>query len=134
MLKPIKGIKIMNADEHRRKFEKTDALLNETCMDLHTTQYYDWCAILMFYGAIDLIERALAERPQSPHHSSGHVERNELASHLKRGTKLYSAMWALYNAGLDARYKPKFHTKEDVIELAKSYYAVKSIILSSLAS
>lgn len=48
----------MTADEHQKRFENTEALLKEDSMNVNFSQHFDWLAVIMFYGAVHLVENS----------------------------------------------------------------------------
>ena len=117
----------MTANEHQRKFENIEALLNEKIMDVNTTTHCDWVAVVMHYGAVHLVEKKLAAR-KTPMYSANHSVRNKEARDMKAGPKLYGELMLLHNASQDARYNNKFFTNDEIKELLDSYNLIKNIL------
>ncbi len=118
----------MNVQEHQQKFESSEALANEYIMEVDTTCHRDWLTIVLYYGALHLVHKHCANR-KTPTHPTNHPAVLKEARNVKRGNKVYAELLNLYNASLDARYEAVFHTKEDLIELKKSYEIIKSVLL-----
>lgn len=116
----------MTVEGHLKRFEKTDLVLHEKCMDIETTAHFDWIAIMMFYGAAHLVEREFMIKGWGE--SQGHADRNARARNLKRGRTLHEAMYALYDYGMQARYEEVFLTQDDVKEANKYYNRIKKIL------
>ncbi|MGI6066807.1 MAG: hypothetical protein ACOYI2_10025 [Bacillota bacterium] len=120
----------MKPEEHQRRFENTDTLINEPIMAVDITKYCDWLAIMFYYGAAHLVDKHYAMRKR-PFHPDNHSQRVDESRRLKRGNVVYKEFLLLYNAGLNARYEPIFYDQEDVKELKESYDAIKSILLTA---
>ncbi|MDA8212385.1 MAG: hypothetical protein M0021_10995 [Clostridia bacterium] len=100
-------------------------LLAEEALNIDTTEHFDWVAIIMFYGAVHLVEKHLARREIHP---KTHPERNRDTRSLKRGPRIHSNLTLLYNASLDARYRNIFLSSDDIKELAYVYEDIKCIL------
>ena len=117
----------MLAGEHQKRYENTEKLINEEIFEVNKTEHRDWLSVIMFYGAVHIIEKQLALR-QTPYHSTGHDDRNKETRKLKVGHKLVSNYLLLYNAGLDARYYNIYLTLEEINDLRNSYNTIKGIL------
>ncbi len=120
----------MLPEEHQLRFENTEKLVNEDVMVIEKTEHCDWLVVIMFYGAVHLVEREFASR-KKPFHSENHPQRNKEARALKCGSRVQGDLILLHDASLDARYEANFHTCDDLIELKKAYNNIKNILGTS---
>lgn len=122
-----KGINCMEMNEHQNKYENSDALINESIMEVESTWYCDWLAVIMYYAALHLVHKHCANR-NNPVHPSSHSETLSQARKVKAGTRVHGELELLYNASLDVRYEAVFLDNENLGELKQSYEVIKNIL------
>lgn len=114
----------MNYDDHQKKFEDANLLIEDPIMDPEETSHFDWLVIIMYYGAYHLVHKHCANRAR-PFHPKGHGSTLNEARRGKKGREVYRELEFLSNECFNARYKATSFSREDIQELKESYNLIK---------
>lgn len=106
--------------EHEAKYFRNKRILNDPFFSISMKANYDWAITIMFYCAVHLVEKALAEISPKYNTTTHRARRNLLLAERKRFAVIFSQYQALYNQSIRARYEYVSFSRKD-FELAANY-------------
>jgi hypothetical protein len=102
-----------NSAAHVAQYRHNLDVLAAPVFSLDNPENLDWAATIIFYCAVHLVEKVLADS-QNPFHCENHNERRRAFTRERRLRQIAAQYHALYNQSIRARYQCARFTRQDI--------------------
>lgn len=116
------------ADLHYKQYQHNYEILQSPLFRTDNTENLDWAITLVFYCAVHLVEKVLADIDH-PYHSDCHRNRGKAVNRFKKLKKISAEYQALYNQSIRARYNCVRFKKQDIEEALMYLEHIKTALV-----